>query len=237
LQGARLQADLITPKVLAVRLAVYFAALIAVLAALATMIPESQDFLPLGGRTLDVAETAQQVIEAVNGENPGSMAVAPSGTAGGPMSTRLHAAVFLIAGLFGTIVLMIPITWVYMAIKHPQGYRKAFVEALIVLPICATTVVLLIQDSLALAFGLAALVTAVRFRVRLPDALDGIYVFAAICVGLASGIGYLGVGVVMTAFFCFASVILWGIDYGSNPVETAKQARKLAELEQQDGGE
>ena len=96
--------------------------------------------------------------------------------------------------------------------------------------------VLLIQDSLALAFGLAALVAAVRFRVRLPDALDGIYVFAAICVGLASGIGYLGVGVVMTIFFCYASVILWGMDYGANPVEAAKQARKLAELEDVESG-
>ena len=232
-----MRVDLITPKVLAVRLTVYFTALVAVLATLATMVPESREFMPIGGRAVDVADTAQQVLEAVNGEGVGSTAAAPPATPDGPLSTRLHAAVFLVAGLFGTILLMIPITWVYMAIKHPQGYRKAFVEALIVLPICATTVVLLIQDSLALAFGLAALVTAVRFRVRLPDALDGIYVFAAICVGLASGIGYLGVGLVMTAFFCFASVILWGIDYGSNPVETAKQARKLAELERQNGGE
>jgi ABC-type spermidine/putrescine transport system permease subunit II len=118
-----------------------------------------------------------------------------------------------------------------MATKFDEGYRKSFVDALIVLPICATSIVLLIQDSLALAFGLAALVAAVRFRVRLRDALDGIYIFAAICVGLASGVGYLGVGVVMTVFFCFASVILWGINYGANPVEDARQARKLAKLE------
>jgi len=66
------------------------------------------------------------------------------------------------------------------------------------LPICATSIVMLIQNSLPLAFGLTVLVAAVRFRVRLNDALDGIHIFAAICVGLASGIGYLGVGSVMT---------------------------------------
>jgi len=131
---------------------------------------------------------------------------------------------------------MIPITWVYMATKFEEGFRKAFVEALIVLPICATSIVLLIQDSLALAFGLAALVAAVRFRVRLRDALDGIYVFAAICVGLASGVGYLGVAVVMTIFFCFASVLLWGMHYGENPVEEAKQAQRLAKLGQRESG-
>jgi hypothetical protein len=47
------------------------------------------------------------------------------------------------------------------------------------MPICATTVVLLIQDSLALAFGLAARVAAVRFGVRLTETIDGIYIFTA----------------------------------------------------------
>ncbi len=60
-----------------------------------------------------------------------------------------------------------------------------------VLPICATTIVLLIQDNLALAFGLAAMVAAVRFRVALQEVMGGIYIFSSICVGLAAGIGYL----------------------------------------------
>lgn len=229
-----MQKNLVTPKTLALRICVYFAVVIAGLAILATFVPRAQEFLPFGGSAVDIQTTAQQIFpDGVTGEIQGDE---PTGRTPGPWATRLDAALFLIASLFGTIVLMIPITWVYMAIKTAQGYRKAFVEALIVLPICATTVVLLIQNSLALAFGLAALVAAVRFRVRLPDALDGIYVFAAICVGLASGIGYLGVAVVMTIFFCFASVILWGIDYGANPVEAAKQAKKLAELQEADSG-
>jgi hypothetical protein len=102
---------------------------------------------------------------------------------------------------------------------------------LLVLPICATSIVLLIQNSLPLAFGLTALVAAVRFRVRLNDALDGIHVFAAICVGLASGIGYLGVGAVMTFVFCFTSLVIWSTNYGANPIEEAEQARRLAKLE------
>ncbi|HSG64923.1 MAG TPA: DUF4956 domain-containing protein [Gammaproteobacteria bacterium] len=229
-----MQADRITPRALALRVLVYFVVVVAVLAMLASFVPRSQEFLPFGGSAVDVQGTAQQVFSI--GSSANTEADEPAPAAPGPWTTRFDAAVFLVASLLGTIVLMIPITWVYMAIKTPQGYPKAFVEALIVLPICATTVVLLIQDSLALAFGLAALVAAVRFRVRLRDALDGIYVFAAICVGLASGIGYLGVALVMTVFFCFASIVLWGIDYGANPVETAKQAKKLAELGEADPG-
>ena len=42
----------------------------------------------------------------------------------------------------------------------------------------------------------------------------------------------IGVAVVMTIFFCFASVLLWGINYGANPVDDSRRARKLARLEQ-----
>ena len=103
--------------------------------------------------------------------------------------------------------------------------------ALIVLPICATTTVLLIQDSLALAFGLAALVAAVRFRVALDEAMDGIFIFAAICVGLAAGIGYLGVAIIMSIFFCFANLFLWMSDYGRNPLDDMKRKKRRDKLQ------
>jgi len=209
-----------TPGRPAARLLIYFGCLIVLFGAVATYTPWAP-YLPLGGNDLDLPGTAQEIFETLQRTEGGGLLA---------WQTRFEAALVLTVSLTGTILLMIPITWVYMGTKFAEGYRKAFVEALIVLPICATSIVLLIQDSLALAFGLAALVAAVRFRVRLNDALDGIYVFAAICVGLSSGVGYLGVGVVMTVFFCFASVILWGMDYGANPVEEAQQARRLAKL-------
>lgn len=141
---------------------------------------------------------------------------------------------FLVGHLSGTILVMLPIAWTYKAVNFEAGFRKNFVRALIILPICATTIVLLIQDSLALAFGLAALVAAVRFRVALDDAMDGIFIFAAICVGLAAGIGYLGVALVMSMFFCFTSLVMWSMDYGSNPVDEARRARKRVKQEKPD---
>jgi hypothetical protein len=98
------------------------------------------------------------------------------------------------------------------------------------MPICATTVVLLIQDNLALAFGLAALVAAVRFRVALTETIDGIYIFAAICVGLAGGIGYMGIALVMTLVFTLTSALLWQVDYGRNPIEDSRQKALAAKL-------
>ena len=125
---------------------------------------------------------------------------------------------------------MIPVTWTYIATKYDSGPSKSFVRALLVLPISASTVVLLIQDSLALAFGLAALVAAVRFRVALRETIDGIYIFAAICVGLAAGIGYLGVAAIMAMFFCLTNTVVWMIDYGRNPIDDQREDAARAKL-------
>ncbi len=88
---------------------------------------------------------------------------------------------------------------------------------------------MLIQNNLALAFGLAAMVAAVRFRVSLREPIDGIFIFSAICAGLAAGIGYLGVAIFMAAFFCFANGLLWQIQFGRNPLDDARLAKKEAE--------
>ncbi len=139
--------------------------------------------------------------------------------------------VFLALSLGGTLLVMLPITWTYTATRSDIGFRKNFVRALMVLPICATTIVMLIQNNLALAFGLAAMVAAVRFRVSLNEAIDGIYIFSSICIGLAAGIGHLGIAAVMAVFFCFTNVLLWYFDFGQNPIDNRRIAKKHAELE------
>ncbi len=215
----------ISPRALAVRLLVYFAALVLGIFALVRLFPDSVEMLPIGGLDLDLPGSSADFVDALTGAPTPRQAVE---------TLRLDAALTLVASLTGTLLLMLPITWVYMATKRAEGYRRSFIGALLVLPICATSIVLLIQNSLPLAFGLTALVAAVRFRVTLDDALDGIYIFASICVGLASGIGYLGAGAVMTFVFCFVSLFVWSTDYGTNPVDEARQARRLAKLERDD---
>lgn len=210
----------ITPQRLILRLSVYFAVLITTFVIIITAHADALQYLPLGGtdalQHTDIEITTSGL--EIDGEPAGRALATPEGVR--------FAAIFLAATLAGTILIMLPISWTYSATKFNFGPRKSFVRALIVLPICASTVVLLIQDSLALAFGLAALVAAVRFRVTLDEAIDGIYIFAAICVGLAAGIGYLGVAAVMALFFCLTNAVLWGMNYGKNPIDDARRKKK-----------
>jgi len=211
-----------------VTLAVYFALLFGAILAVALMMPEALSVMPFGGNDAfeltGFERSNQTLIDSLTRTNNAGI-----GQAGTPGQIGL-LAVFLASSLGGTILVMLPITWTYSAIKQEIGYRKSFVRALLVLPICATTIVLLIQNNLALAFGLAAMVAAVRFRVALQEVIDGVFIFASICVGLAAGIGYLGIAAMMAVFFCFTNAILWKIEFGKNPIDDARVEKKHAKL-------
>ena len=218
-----------TPIRLIIKLAVYFLILISAMVVLISVQSDALRYLPLGGSDA-LQRTELEITQSrLNFSADGTSETASSAPV---TSDQVRFAVlFLAANLAGTILIMLPISWTYSATKFTSGPRKGFVRALIVLPICASTVVLLIQDSLALAFGLAALVAAVRFRVALTEAIDGVYIFSAICVGLAAGIGYLGVAAVMALFFCMTNAVLWHLDYGRNPIDEAKRKAKRSKFE------
>jgi len=191
--------------------------------------PDLLSLMPFGGN--DAIEVAGINIGAsadlVNQLNPSS----PRPERPAPTVHQIGiVALFLAVSLGATILVMLPVSWTYIATKREVGFHKNFARTLLVLPICAATIVLLIQNNLALAFGLAALVAAVRFRVALEETIDGIYIFASICVGLAAGIGFLGIATIMVVFFCYTNAILWGIQYGQNPLDDARVERRISKL-------
>jgi len=222
----------ITPMRLIVKLVIYFVVFLSLNIGSLLIDSDWLQYMPIGGS--DALEQSRGAVD-IEITQSGLSAIATGAeeeTSAVTIEDVKIMLVFLTTTLLGTVLVMIPVTWTYIATTYDAGTSKTFVRALMVLPICGSTVVLLIQDSLALAFGLAALVAAVRFRVALAEAIDGIYIFAAICIGLAAGIGYLGVAAVMAMFFCLVNAVLWHMDYGRNPVDDARRAAKQAKLNQ-----
>jgi len=217
---------------LMLKLALYFVLLFGGMSAVGVMKPELLAFMPFGGT--DAIEVAGLDLDQESlADLADRSAPEPEDTVSRAPTARQIGLVtlFLAFSLGGTILVMLPITWTYIATKREIGYPRNFARTLIVLPICAATIVLLIQNNLALAFGLAAMVAAVRFRVALQEAIDGIYIFSSICVGLAAGIGFLGIAAIMAVFFCFTNALLWHLEFGRNPIDDARAARKNAKLE------
>ena len=109
------------------------------------------------------------------------------------------------------ILVMIPVANVYMATNsRKKGTDPAVIKTIILLPIAVAGLVLMVQHSLALAFSLAGLIAGagVRFRAQIRDVSDTLYFLIAIGVGLASGVGSLGLALIMSMVYCYTALVL-----------------------------
>ncbi|MEW5919231.1 MAG: DUF4956 domain-containing protein [Gemmatimonadota bacterium] len=135
--------------------------------------------------------------------------------------------------LLATIALMLPVTWVYISARNVRGHSQAVVQTLIILPIVTAGVVFVVRDSLSLAFSLAGVVAAVRFRTTLRDTRDVVFIFLAIAVGFSAGVHMLGVGGIVSLVFNYVLLLSWRYDFGRNvlgPSPSAQIAEPLRSL-------
>ena len=124
---------------------------------------------------------------------------------------RMLEAVLMSVAIGLTLLIMVPIVWVYRASQIGVSDKKkdrTVLETLVVLPVIITGIVLIIQNSIALAFGLAGIVAGVQYRNRLALSVDAAYLFAAIAIGLASGIKAVGVGMITGLWFCLTLIVV-----------------------------
>ena len=119
----------------------------------------------------------------------------------------------LAISLVGLLLLMEPVAWIYMGARRRKGREQSFVLTVLLLPVVVAGIVIIVQNSLALAFSLAGIVAAVRFRLTLDDSLDAIFIFLSIGAGLAAGISALEIAAVVTIFFNYIMLLFWELDY------------------------
>ena len=144
-----------------------------------------------------------------------------------PASAKL--AITTTLSLLATLVLMLPVTWVYMAARRTKRHNQSVVETLIILPIVVAAIVLIVRNSLALAFSLAGVVAAVRFRTTLRDTRDTVFIFLAIGVGFAAGVQVITVGAVSSIIFNLVLLFIWRYDFGRNALAPTASSQGWAE--------
>jgi hypothetical protein len=115
-----------------------------------------------------------------------------------------------------SLVLMVPMSWTYVLTHDAKDVDASFVQTIIVLPIVVAGIAMIVQHSVALAFSLAGIVAAVRFRFALETPAQAVFIFAAITVGLAAGIGALEVAALVSVAFVYVTMFLWKLDYGDH---------------------
>ena len=174
---------------------VYYLALGGFMAGLLLVFPGLHDVLPIGGIS-DIAESVSgdRIVDA--------MAVAE----GAGHTVWISGALSLGIAMLASVLLMIPVAWVYRAIHLGHDYDHSIDETSLVMPAVIAGVVTVAQHSLALAFSLAGIVAGVRFRRALSDTFDTLFIFVAIGVGLAAGVGAIEVAIVITVFFNYITL-------------------------------
>jgi hypothetical protein len=168
---------------------------------LATAFPGFEHFLPIGGAEGLLTGSAEDPFETIQ---IGATRVGNLG----------ESIIWLVIAVLGSLITIMPATWTYMACRDKENYDQSLVETVIILPILVTSIVILVHNSLALAFSLAGIVGAVRFRNSLKSSGDALFVLLAIGIGLSSGVGALEVALVMSVVFNYVFLALWALDYG-----------------------
>lgn len=112
----------------------------------------------------------------------------------------LKLAVAFVCSLF--------IAWVYRKSYRGPGYSVAYTNTLILLAMTTAIMIMVIGNNLARAFGLVGALSVVRFRHAVKNTQDIVFVFLALAIGMATGVGFYTIAVVGTVVIGLTVLLL-----------------------------
>lgn len=226
------------------RMTIYYVIILGLAALIYSATPSVFNQFPVGGiseYSSFQGEGAQILEESLlNGDGDEleeiATTVQQAQTANGPLWIVNAKSLFF--AMFTTLILMIPVSWVYKSIHQGSDFDHSIDETALVLPAVVAGIVTVVQHSLALAFSLAGIVAGVRFRRALSDTFDTLFIFVAIGVGLAAGVASVEIALVITVFFNYTTVLICVFGDGLESQHVAqkkidRRERKQIQREQQ----
>jgi uncharacterized membrane protein YhiD involved in acid resistance len=120
-----------------------------------------------------------------------------------------NMAVALVCGLF--------IALVYRFIYKGPSYSVSYVNSLVMLTLITSVVILVIGNNLARAFGLVGAMSIIRFRTAVRDVQDIVFIFFALSIGMAAGVGLHVIALAGTFIISLVAIILVTFKFGAPP--------------------
>ncbi len=199
-----------------VRLTAYYALVGLVIFGALSIFPALREYLPIGGVEALISQPDANPLE-------GSARAATAQQVG----TFGESIFWLSAAIVGAFLTALPVSWVYMGIRTGEEYDQSLISTILILPVVVTGIVIIVQNSLALAFALAGIAGAVRFKNSLKSSGDALFILISVGTGLAAGIGAVELAIVMGLGFNYAFLLLWATEYG----EREGMKRYMADLD------
>jgi hypothetical protein len=163
--------------------------------------PEFRNYLPIGGVEQLISQPAKNPLQGdpIHAQHIGTLG---------------QSLFWLVVAIIGAFLCSLPVSWVYMAVRSGEEYDQSLVHTILVLPMVVTGIVIIVQNSLALAFSLAGIAGAVRFRNSLKSSGDALFILLAVGGGLSAGIGAVELAAVMSIMLSYCFALLWMSEYG-----------------------
>jgi uncharacterized membrane protein YhiD involved in acid resistance len=98
--------------------------------------------------------------------------------------------------------------------KGPN-YSATFVRSLVALSMITTIVIAVIGNNLARAFGLVGALSIIRFRTAIKDMHDIVFIFFALAIGMATGVGMHITAIMGMTFTGIVLLVLSRMNYAS----------------------
>jgi len=187
---------------LLLQITIYYLAIALIVFIALKLWPGIRGYLPVGGVEQLISQPAKNPLQA-------SEAVRAAHVA------NLGQSIFWLAvAIVAAILVSLPVSWVYMTVRGGDEYDQSLVNTIIVLPMVVTGIVIIVQNSLALAFALAGIAGAVRFRNSLKSSGDALFILLSVATGLSAGIGAIELAAVVSVAFNYCFVLLWITEFG-----------------------
>ena len=187
---------------LLIQLTIYYVVIAVVVFAAIKIWPAITGWLPIGGVEQLISQPAKNPLHA-------SEAVRAA-----HVSNLGQSLFWLTVAIIGALLTSLPVSWVYMGIRNDEEYDQSLINTILVLPMVVTGIVIIVQNSLALAFSLAGIAGAVRFRNSLKSSGDALFILLAVAIGLSAGIGAVELAALLTVAFNYTFIALWISEYG-----------------------
>ncbi len=111
----------------------------------------------------------------------------------------------------------ITIALVYRFIYKGPSYSVTYVNSLVLLTLITSIVILVIGNNLARAFGLVGAMSIIRFRTAVRDVQDIVFIFFALSIGMAAGVGLHVIAVAGTVIISMVAIVLVTFNFGAPP--------------------
>lgn len=202
------------------RIVLYYIGLAAVIAVIWTLLPDT-------GRE-HVMNVLSSLIAFRMGGKKSAIRLDATGMPAADFVVPFQPLLVVVVAVVSAFLLALPVAWVYMFTRQRKGYRASDVQALVLMPVVVSGVVVMVKSSLPLAFSLAGIVAAVRFKTTLEDSKDATFIFLATALGLACGV-QLEVAAVLSVLFNAVVLVLWSTDFARMPpaLEGVRARRQL----------